>query len=771
MTAHRPASAPKPCPSIASLPLLALVATLAGCGGGGGGGSSGGGGGGGGGGGTQTGITVSPTTLSFTANHDDPEPPPAQTVTVTAHDPGTTWLMFEGGSSSGIACNNTTSCTIQVRPPNAPSSFVTPGTTTNGVTLLGCADAMCVSGGQRGRVSITYTYTVTPGFDIQPATVPTVFGVEGVQTPPLLLTLTNPSGTVKPLYVLNQNLGNPVFATVTPPPGAVPSGTTLEVRFANNLPVGNYTGTLEVQSGGSTRFTRRTINYVVGSAYQLSGNTSFVIDSTTTAAALNQTVRIGSGAGASFQWTATETAPWLLLSRTSGDTSTQNDIGLSLLPGVLEHVPAGIHRATVTIRPPPAMPPPTPTALTFDVVLDMRLPLVEFAMPGVVVAGVGGDAYIKGSGLNSAPSTVSFGGTAATTVNRESATLIRATYPATLASGSHPVDIGLAPNALNLDRQHAVLVVVDPGTVPPASIPSSGTKYAALYDDERRALYVANTGNETIERYSLNGTWTADSPLPIPKLRDIALAPGGGPLLALSESALSRVDPVAWSVLDSLATPASQSNIPNRTFGAGVDGEFLIARSDEISMYSPLLRYQPFPGSFVDEPLGCCAVGRYIRPSGDGSVLYMSINLGPLGASVHRYVVRARQTEGGMQSPAPGQRGLSVSRDGNRFLLDATRVYTGTLGLFGEVSAANVTLSAGVITTDGTRVYAYSDAPTPSLYAFDLTAPNGGGFLPLPGSPHALPDSVGAEPVMTASIDGKTVFIAGSSRVIIKSVP
>jgi hypothetical protein len=39
------------------------------------------------------------------------------------------------------------------------------------------------------------------------------------------------------------------------------------------------------------------------------------------------------------------------------------------------------------------------------------------------------------------------------------------------------------------------------------------------------------------------------------------------------------------------------------------------------------------------------------------------------------------------------------------------------------------------------------------------------------GSPYTLPDTVGAEPVMAASVDGKTVFIAGSSRVIVQPVP
>jgi hypothetical protein len=619
-----------------------------------------------------------------------------------------------------------------------------------------------LSGGQRGRVEITYTYTVTPGFNIQPETVPTVFGVEGVQTPPLQLTLTNPSGVVQPLYLLSQNLGNPtVFATVTPPPGPVPSGTTLEVRFANNLPVGNYTGTLEVQTGTSTRFTRRTINYIVISPYLVSTVPTFIVDDATAMAGLKQTVTVSSQApGTSFNWTATENAPWLELSRTSGTTSTNNDIELSLPLATLEQIPMGIHRATVTIGSPPGTPPPTPTAYTFDVTLDMRLPLVEFAMPKAVVAGTTGEIYIKGSGFPTAPGGVSFGGSPATTFDRETNTRIRAVYSA-LLDGSHDVTVaGLATNAL-IDRQHAAIFAAGSALPPAAEFPSGGRKYTAVYDDERSTLYLANTDNGEIERYVFSSTssWSAGTPVAVPGLRDLMLAPDGR-LLALTSTALVTVDTTTLAT-SSLTTPTFQSTLPNRALGSGNDGEILITRADDFGGTSTnIIRYVPSTGVFTDEFL--CCLDRYVRSSGDGTLLYATSNGG-----VQRYDVRTRTFQPG--ASAPGQRGLAVTRDGAKFLLDATRLYSSSFALLADLSAPDAL--AGTITTDGRRAYVYSSAsPTAAqLYAFDLTGP--APFAQLPQSPIMLPDSVGAEPVMTTSVDGRVVFIAGSSRVIIKSVP
>jgi len=768
MIDHFIARAPQPRPSIESRALLALVlaSTLAGCGGGGGGGGgsssgSGGGGGGGGGNGGQTGITVSPTTLAFTANHDDSEPPPAQTVTVTAHDPGTTWLRAERGTvgpAGFIACNNTASCTVQVQPhENVPSSFEYPGTITNGFTIIGCADEFCVSGAQRGRVTVTYTYTITPGFTILPEgpVLPTVQGVEGVQTPPLLLTLTNPKGTVQPLYVQNQNLGNPVFATVTPPAGPVPSGTPLEVRFANNLPVGSYTAQLEVQSGGSTRVTRRVINYVVSSAYRVSAVPTFVVDSTTTMPGLKQTVIVSSQApGTSFNWTATENAPWLELSRPSGNTSTNNDIELSLPVAALERIPTGIHHATVTIGPPPATPTPTPTAYAFDVTLDMRLPLVEFGMPKVVVAGAAGEVFIKGAGFSAPPSGVSFGGNPATTFTRESDTRIRASYPA-LLSGGYPITVGgLATNAL-IDREHGVLAAVDGGAFPTAVFTSGGRKYAAIYDDERRTLYLANTDNGEIERYVLSGTWSAGTSVAVPALRDLMLAPDGR-LFALTSTALVTIDATTLAT-SSLTT---LSVLPNRALGSGIDGEILIAHADDFGSSTNIVRYVPSTGAFTEEFF--CCLDRYIRSSGDGTLLYATSSGG-----VQRYDVRTRNYQFG--ASAPGRRDLSVTRDGAKFLLDATRLFSSTFALLGELTVADA--MTGTVTTDGRRAYVYSSASplTAQLYAFDLTGP--APFAQLPGSPITLLESVGNEPVMATSVDGRVVFIAGSSRVIIKSLP
>jgi len=737
------------------------VALLAGCGGGGGGSSGGNAGGGSGGGGTLTGISVSPTSVSFTSNHDDSDPPPAQTVTITAHEPGTTYLALEGGGAAGIACSGGASCTFQVRPAEAPYNFVTPGTTTNGFTIIGCADAMCVSGAQKGRVTVTYTYTVTPGLALAPADpVPPVNGVEGVQTPPLVFTATHPSGTVEQLRVLTPTLGNPPFATVTgATAGPTPSGITLQVAFASNLRVGTYTGTLEVFSGASPRATRRAITYVVQSAYRVSGLSPFVVDAATPASALQQTVTIDShGSGASFDWTAWKTEPWLELSPTSGNTASSNSLVVSLPPAAIERVPIGVHHATVTLRPPGWPTTISPAPLTFDVVLDMRLPLAAFALPKVVVAGSEGEVYIQGSGFTALPGTVSFGGTAATSVNRESDARIRATYPATLASGSHTIELGIVPNNAGLNRRHASLMVVTPAALPAAVFSSNNnTKSTAIFDDERRALYVAD--NWQIERYLFNGTWSADAPLPIAGLRDLLLVPGGHRLLALSAAWLEHVDPGTWSVVDQVPTPTFQTVLGNRTLGAGLDGEILIGKGDPGVTATNILRHVPATGFWAEEFL-CCISG-HIRSSGDGTLLYWNTG----STSAQRYDVRTRQTQVG--GSAAGQRGLSVSRNGTTFLIDGTRVYDSGFSLLGQLSAPEPILS-GVMTTDGRRAYGYTDGGY--LYSFDLTAFNGSGGFVQVGGRISVADA-GTDPVMTTSVDGLTVFIAGSSRVIVQPVP
>ncbi|HVY63411.1 MAG TPA: hypothetical protein VHH11_01165, partial [Gammaproteobacteria bacterium] len=111
---------------------------------------------------------------------------------------------------------------------------------------------------------------------------------------------------------------------------------------------------------------------------------------------------------------------------------------------------------------------------------------------------------------------------------------------------------------------------------------------------------------------------------------------------------------------------------------------------------------------------------------------------------------------------------LSVSRTGERFLVDAAHAYSSSFSSLGTLSAGE-TLTAGVITQDGKRVYAYADSG--KLYAFDLDTFGVGGIQQVAGSPIMLSNTVGNSPVMTVSVDGRTVFIAGDDRVIVQPAP
>jgi hypothetical protein len=116
---------------------------------------------------------------------------------------------------------------------------------------------------------------------------------------------------------------------------------------------------------------------------------------------------------------------------------------------------------------------------------------------------------------------------------------------------------------------------------------------------------------------------------------------------------------------------------------------------------------------------------------------------------------------------------LSVARTGARFIVDGTKVFNGDLSSRGTLSVGGgETLTAAAITPDGTRAYAYGTdgVASSTLHKFDLETFNGsGGFVEV-GTGIALPHMV-ASPVMTTSADGRTVFIAGDDRVLIRPVP
>ncbi len=750
-----------------AVPLLSVVALtviLAGCGGGGGGGG-GGSSGSSGGGGAVSGISISPSTLSFTANQDDADPPPAQTITITALGSGTTYIRGENGTVTSLTCSGA-SCTYQVRPTEAPYSFASPATTTNGLTFIGCADQTCSTGAvANGRQTVTYTYTITQGTDFAPNTPLVVNGVEGVPTPAQTLTLTRPSGTVPPWHASFAPGAGPSFVTLNPASTTTAGVTQMDAQFAL-LTAGTYTGTIEVQPGTSPRRVKRSVTYTVQSALSITGTLDFVIDENTQSGALQQTLTATAAAGVgTLGWTADYSASWLQLSNATGDTASANQVVLSLVTAELERLPKGVYGADITFKP------SVPAAFSDRVVhvtLDMRLPHVGFVMPRAVAEGSTGEAFIRGSGFATLPGTVRFGITpAAGSPVRDSDTLMRANYPSTLARGNYNVDLALPANALQLNRAHARLTVADPTALQAAQADIDlpiGPKYAVVFDDARLALYVANVVADspaqasTIERLVWNGTsWGHDS-LPVDFLRDLVLRPGGDELLALTQDKITRVNPDAFSIAGTV-TPLSQGPA-YRSIGIGNDGRALISQSDAGGSNTNLIYYDLDNGFSAPDQIPF--VTGNIRASGDGSVIYL---LGDL--NTRRYDVKTRTyTDNGALGAATGKV-LSVSGVGTRFITDAAAVYRSDFTKLGSLAVAGDTLKAAVITPDGTRAYVYGASGT--LYGFLLDSFVGADFAPA-GTPIALPHLVNA-PVMTTSADGHVVFIAGDDRVIVRPVP
>jgi hypothetical protein len=399
----------------------------------------------------------------------------------------------------------------------------------------------------------------------------------------------------------------------------------------------------------------------------------------------------------------------------------------------------------------------------------MRLPHTASVMPNAVGEGVVVETSTRGSGFTALPGGVKFGTADAASVTRDSDTLIRATPPATLAPGSYKVDLSMPPNALGLNRERARLAVVNTATTitQAEDIPLPiGPKYAAVFDDARLTLYVANVVDAApaapaeIERLRWNGAgWTADS-LAVPFLRDLAMAPGGDELLALTSSAVVRVDPDTWAVIDTVNVP-SPGGVPNRSFAVGNDGRVLISQATNIGVSTNITYFDLYAGGFTDEFV-CCISGN-IRATGDGAALYL------VGDSpIRRYDVKTRTyTDGGPTSM--GGRVLSVARAGARVVVDGTHVYNADLSPRGTLSVGGgEILTAAAITPDGTRAYAYGASGT--LYKFDLETFNGTGGFAQMGAGTPLPHLV-ASAVMTMSVDSRTVFIAGDDRVIVKPVP
>ena len=432
-------------------------------------------------------------------------------------------------------------------------------------------------------------------------------------------------------------------------------------------------------------------------------------------------------------------------------------------------------------------------------------PIVRFVAPYVAPANTPGTVVIRGQGFQRFSVTgVTFGTTAATTFTVISDTQIEASYPALSAGATgttYPVQIQ-APSSPGTITSQANLVAVNaPGyTTMTISYPSGTPQVNELiFDAERQALLVADAASGEVLRYAFNGgTWSTSQA--IAGLSDIALATDGQHLLALSQANMYQL--IADSTLASdLTTPAPTFGIAGtvlKNLAVGNDGNAVVTTGNPPSTSTGLFVYsacnaininttctpafsQPASAPTLDNST---AVG-----SSDGSLIAIMHGDSTLTSppSVFQYVAAsdtfyATSVTLNQYSTNPVAPAVSVFTPANsttsttRLVLSGTdannaaviNVYDGNYNLLGTLPN---TTRAVVLYQDATpHVFAYTyDSASSQVLRYDLTASqSGGAYSSIASAPAANP---GANVRMAISPDGGTLFIAGSSQIVVQPAP
>lgn len=397
-------------------------------------------------------------------------------------------------------------------------------------------------------------------------------------------------------------------------------------------------------------------------------------------------------------------------------------------------------------------------------------PVVQLVTPYVETSGVSDEVVIRGIGLTSfGVQGVQFGDIAATTftVPSGSTTEIRATHPA-LTAGTYPVRV-IATNHQGAIPTTASLVVVDP-TAFAATTLSYPTALSVLrsliYDPERRAL-LAVTGSGSLVRYPYDGTsWGAPTEVAA-GLRDAALSTKGTSLYGITQTGLVAVDPTTLAVGTAVAAPSLATNAYLNRIVVGNDDVGLITTGIDSSAATSLYLYSSINNSLI--LTGSALNNGTPVMSANGALAYMVQGDPTLTSDVAllRYVTAGNAFATSGISLRQNTVRPALSRTANRLVVNGLRVYDSSEALLGTLPT---TTAAVVLKADGTRAYAY-DPTAGGILVYNTSADVDeavyaplGAVVPLAGDP-------GSNPKMIISPDGGTLFLAGSTQIVVQPTP
>lgn len=494
---------------------------------------------------------------------------------------------------------------------------------------------------------------------------------------------------------------------------------------------------------------------------------------------------------------AASNVDWLTVSPATGGSGTSN-VTLNLVQSTVDAFDSGDHTATVAI---------TATGgntLQVPVTLTVTKPQIDQVAPYIAEANKSATVIVRGLYLDQLPansidlsSTPTGTGIAPTNLTVVSPTEVRLTHPA-LGANTYFVRMHDAQGAL-IERSTARLVVIDPASYAAGTMSwPADTRLRnvrdLIYDDERKTLLmVVWYGGEPLEnaeliRYEYTTVWSAPQITSFPYLDRLALSADGRDLIASSSPPagfdyspkLSLLSPTSLSERASLQTTDSSTYFPGL---AVLNTNDVIVQGDSRTLSGsgwPAYRYSVKHNTataltYENSPTFFGFVRGTIVASQDGQRV---VAASEAGSSAHQdiYEYDAGSSDLFMRR-APvtyDVRAMSMDRTGDKLLIrgnelagEFIRVYDRSWNVLGTMSV--LVGDCYALSPDGTRAYIYGQDG--DVHIYDLTSPVAGAFqeigtLTLAG----LPSEFNLMR-MTISRDGRTLFLAGGTQVVVQPLP
>lgn len=396
-------------------------------------------------------------------------------------------------------------------------------------------------------------------------------------------------------------------------------------------------------------------------------------------------------------------------------------------------------------------------------------PIVDLVAPNVATTGVSATATIRGAGFNGyAIQGVRFGTVAATSVTVISDTEIRAVYPA-LTAGTYPIALDI-PTHQGTVPSTAELIAADVVTRPAQTLawPSAITGVKALrHDPQREALLIA-TDTSTVVRYQYAaGAWDAPTTASLASLHDVALTTNGAQLLALTNTQVVPLDPVTLAAGTAITAPTLATNAFLKSIAIANNNLAIVTTGIAGSTATELYTLAVATGTMTE--LNATLINATAGAPSNGSLVTMvqgdpSLTTPP---AVYNYTASSGSFSSTGVTLNQNSIAPAFDRDASRIVLNGVNVHGPNYGLLGKLPATTLAVA---VRPDGKRAYTY-DSATGGLMMFDISATKNGEAYTQLGSTVPLAASPGGGAKMIISADGATLFLAGTTQIVVQPTP